>query len=191
MDIPPISERQHLEIYVLPNRYKEEEKNSTGISLVIAIILVFIIVRFPGQFTADVNVETDPQPNSISEPQPPIPPVGGGSPSTSNPSSRPSRHAPELHDSGLNRRVRIAECNGMRLEGANFREYPSLDPQSIKGVILAGTWVTLTGFEAYEDGITWYEVINNSDVFSSAQYRRTRLIGSDQTGWIAGCFVES
>lgn len=202
--LPP-SKDEHIEIYRRSNEDEDKGGNififisnvlTISIAAVISIPLVLKIFEefnLINEFDSILNIE-----ETISQPDSPS--SGGGQPryprpSDSHPTSQESpsieNHVSRRSWNSNHRRVLISECNGVRLEGANLREYPSSDSQSIKGVVLAGTWVTLTGLNAHTDGMTWYEVINEFDVFSSTQPDRTRLIGSDQIGWIAGCFVES
>ena len=94
---------------------------------------------------------------------------------------------PEGTDS--NHRVQIDQCHGVPSEGAYFRAYPAMAPDAIKGAVRRGEWVVLTGVKEYGDGITWYEVINESPLdHSPAAYAYEPA--PNQYGWIASCFVE-
>ncbi|MGB3491524.1 MAG: hypothetical protein WBA57_02265 [Elainellaceae cyanobacterium] len=180
MDFPPISEKQHVEIYVRPNEEPEEEaKKSTFLVFVIVAILSFFLVQVI-QPKVDSALGGDSIPSTPDQPQRPMPPAGGGSPSREFSSVEKSNH----------HRVIISECNGMKLAGAELRKYASRNSNSVKGVILAGTEVTLTGLREQADGTIWHEVSYDSELFSSAQPNASRLVDANPIGWIEGCFVE-
>ena len=69
----------------------------------------------------------------------------------------------------------ISTCNGESGD-ANFRATPSMAKSAIVGVIKSGQQVYLTGRTMQADGEIWHEAI-------APQFQ------SNQTGWIAGCFV--
>ena len=93
--------------------------------------------------------------------------------------------------------IRIpSSCNGFYAEGANFRVRPSLDVSAIRGAVLAGDSVFLTGETETDidgNGITWYRALNelplrrSADVENNAQH----VLDANQEGWIAACFVDS
>ena len=93
--------------------------------------------------------------------------------------------------------IRIpSSCNGFYAEGANFRVRPSLDVSAIRGAVLAGDSVFLTGETETDidgNGITWYRALNelplrlSADVENNSQH----VLDANQEGWIAACFVES
>ena len=77
----------------------------------------------------------------------------------------------------------ISSCNG-ELGDANFRSSPSMANSAIAGVIESGQSVYLTGRIVQSDGEVWHEV-----TFPGASRDPGRESATDQTGWIAGCFV--
>ncbi|MEO1147391.1 MAG: hypothetical protein AAFY26_17550 [Cyanobacteria bacterium J06638_22] len=86
--------------------------------------------------------------------------------------------------------VQIHACYGDPVP-AHFRDYPSLDSASIKGAVLQGDWVTLTGRTTPIDGINWYEARNHSPLEPSAGgFPINYQSDANQLGWIADCFVE-
>ena len=80
-------------------------------------------------------------------------------------------------------------CNGFHAGSANFRASPSLLPSEIKGVVIVGQWVSLTGQTAYGDGILWYESVNQKALNASAEPDARNQLNAGQPGWIAACFV--
>lgn len=86
--------------------------------------------------------------------------------------------------------LQIDHCNGY-IGMANFRAYPSFAPTVVKGAVMRGEWVNLTGASAWGDGILWYEAVNRSPLMMSedgfAMYHQPQ---PNQVGWIAACFVE-
>lgn len=83
-----------------------------------------------------------------------------------------------------------SSCNGFLAGGANFRVSPSLDVSAIKGVVLVGDRVFLTGQIADGDGIIWYRAVNEAPLESSIEHGALNILAADQEGWIANCFVE-
>ena len=79
--------------------------------------------------------------------------------------------------------ITISSCNG-ELGDANFRSSPSMAVSAIAGVIESGQSVYLTGRIVQSDGEVWHEV-----TFPGASRDPGRESATDQTGWIAGCFV--
>ncbi|MGD1930725.1 MAG: hypothetical protein ACFB12_17615 [Leptolyngbyaceae cyanobacterium] len=80
-------------------------------------------------------------------------------------------------------------CNGLYAGSANFRASPSLLPSEIKGVVIVGQWVSLTGQTAYGDGILWYESVNQTALNASAEPEARNQLNAGQPGWLAACFV--
>ena len=81
-------------------------------------------------------------------------------------------------------------CNGLYAGSANFRASPSLSPSEIKGVVVVGQWVSLTGQTAYGDGILWHESVNQKALSSSIELEAQNQLNAGQLGWIAACFVD-
>lgn len=79
---------------------------------------------------------------------------------------------------------KISSCNGVSGD-ANFREFPSLDPAAILGVVAEGDTVYLTGRRVSVNGEIWYGATVPSAIAHSG-----KRIQPNQQGWIAGCFVE-
>jgi len=78
---------------------------------------------------------------------------------------------------------KISSCNGISGD-ANFREFPSLDPAAILGVVAEGDTIYLTGRRVSADGETWYRA-----TVPNAIAEPSKQIQPNQQGWIAGCFV--
>ncbi|MDX2242405.1 MAG: SH3 domain-containing protein [Leptolyngbyaceae cyanobacterium bins.302] len=71
---------------------------------------------------------------------------------------------------------------------ANFRQYPTLDPTSVLGVVAYGDSVQLTGRTVRADGVVWYEAIA-PDLYPSPDVGAQNQLKAGQIGWIASCFV--
>lgn len=82
---------------------------------------------------------------------------------------------------------RIATCAGSE-SNANFRQYPTLDPTSVLGVVAYGDSVQLTGRTIQSDGVVWYEAISPG-LYPSPDAGAQNRLESNQTGWIASCFI--
>ncbi len=81
----------------------------------------------------------------------------------------------------------ITTCAGSE-SNANFRQYPTLDPASVLGVVAYGDSVQLTGRTIQSDGVVWYEAIAPNLSPSPDAGAQNRL-NAGQIGWIASCFV--
>jgi hypothetical protein len=81
----------------------------------------------------------------------------------------------------------ITTCAGSK-SNANFRQYPTLDPTSVLGVVAYGDSVQLTGRTIQSDGIVWYEAIS-PDLYPSPDAGAQNRLDAGQIGWIASCFV--
>ena len=77
----------------------------------------------------------------------------------------------------------ISSCNGISGD-ANFREFPSLDPSAILGVVAEGDTIYMTGRRVSVDGETWYRA-----TVPNAIAEPGKQIQPNQQGWIAGCFI--
>ncbi|MEO1095858.1 MAG: hypothetical protein AAFX01_13265 [Cyanobacteria bacterium J06638_28] len=89
-----------------------------------------------------------------------------------------------------NTRLRIPRyCNRAYAGSANFRSTPSLRPSAIRGLILVGEWISLTGRTAHGDGILWYEAINESNLLLSKEPNAQNQLNAGQLGWIADYFL--
>lgn len=82
---------------------------------------------------------------------------------------------------------RITTCAGSE-SNANFRQYPTLDPTSVLGVVAYGDSVQLTGRTIQSDGVVWYEAIA-PDLYPSPDAGAQNRLEPKQIGWIASCFV--
>ncbi len=82
---------------------------------------------------------------------------------------------------------RISTCAGTG-SNANFRQYPSLDPRSVLGVVAYGESVQLTGRTIQGDGVLWYEAISPA-LYPSPDAEAQNKLEAGQSGWIASCFV--
>lgn len=81
----------------------------------------------------------------------------------------------------------ITGCNGKRVN-ANFRKYPTLNPEAILGVVEAGDSVKLTGQTTIAGDITWYEAVS-PQLFPTTEVGAINQLWPNQTGWIASCFI--
>ncbi len=81
----------------------------------------------------------------------------------------------------------ITTCAGSE-SNANFRQYPTLDPTSVLGVVAYGDSVQLTGRTIQSDGIVWYEAIA-PDLYPSPDAGAQNRLDPHQVGWIASCFI--
>ena len=82
---------------------------------------------------------------------------------------------------------KITNCAGAG-SNANFRQYPSLDPRAVLGVVAFGDSVELTGRVIQGDGVTWYEAIAPA-LYPSPDAEAQNKLEAGQSGWIASCFV--
>jgi hypothetical protein len=81
----------------------------------------------------------------------------------------------------------ITTCAGSE-SNANFRQYPTLDPTSVLGVVAYGDSVQLTGRTIQSDGVVWYEAIA-PDLYPSPDAGAQNRLDPHQVGWIASCFI--
>lgn len=81
----------------------------------------------------------------------------------------------------------ITTCAGSE-SNANFRQYPTLDPTSVLGVVAYGDSVQLTGRTIQSDGVVWYEAIA-PDLYPSPDAGARNRLDPHQVGWIASCFI--
>jgi len=186
----------HLEVHLLPTKKNPPPKNDNPILTVVTIsISVTITLALELTGVIDLNKDAEAFP-----PRPIIEKIDGSQGSGNEddfinpqipPPNPPDRNAfpPNCKDADLNKRVRIDRCHGVRYEGANFRDYPAMTPHAIKGAVLPGEWVVLTGVTNHRDGILWYEVINESPLTHSLE-AYTYVPAPNQYGWIASCFIE-
>lgn len=79
-------------------------------------------------------------------------------------------------------------CEKSGESNANFRQFPSLDPASVLGVVAYSESVSLTGRTIQGDGVTWYEAIAPA-LYPSPDPGAQNRLESNQVGWIASCFV--
>ncbi|MBE9101161.1 hypothetical protein [Vacuolonema iberomarrocanum] len=192
----------HLEVQLVKNKPKEKPPSDNGlrfiattvISVPIALELIGTIDVFPDNLTITPQI---PQPEVVLPPPPtPMPaPEIVDHPIPDNPVVEPL-NPPVIGVSNTNPGVLIAgsmqidQCNGHFL-AANFRAYPAYTPTAIRGAVLRGEWVYLTGETADSDGILWYEAINYDPLaLSEDGYEIYYRSQANQVGWIARCFVE-
>ena len=165
----------------------------------------------PGVPTIPTGILTEPSeappsegPSSPNTPGPtgplanPAGPNGSGEnpPANSNgpngPGENPSGSLQRIYPNG--RWIRIpAFCNGFHADAANFRVSPSLHVSAIKGIVLVGNRVFLTGERRTDidgNGIIWYEAFNELPLESSEENVALNILSANQEGWIADCFVE-
>ena len=181
----------HLERYLVKNPPPQQEDKAFGTFVTISIsVTITIALELSGVINIDENFEACSSSGSTDEIQIDHDKscFNGQQETNLNLSHRvlvPPN--PEVADS--NHRVQIDQCYGQPSEGAYFRAYPAMAPDAIKGGVLVGEWVVLTGGKEHGDGITWYEVINESPlVYSPEAYAYESA--PNQYGWIASCFVE-
>lgn len=190
----PISESNHLEIYLRPNE-KPPPPPSPILKVIVVTLIVLIVIYLcelelhaatqlwkccyyptPDDIVDDMSSESSS--NSQRD-------QGGGTSSfrpDPTPVSNPSNH----------RRVLISQCYGVTPAGADFRDSPSQARGRIKGFVPAGDWVILTGLKEYDsEGTLWYEVMNESGLIHSATYYSSYQTQANQVGWIHSCFVDS
>ena len=177
----------HLEIYLVKNPPPTSKDNAFMTFVTISIgITITLALELSGVINFDENVKACSISGSIDKSQ--------TFPCEGDPNGNPNIPAesavlPSPEDTDSNHRVQIDRCYGQLSEGANFRAYPAMTPDAIRGAVLAGEWVVLTGVKEHGDGITWYEVINESPLdHSPAAYAYEPA--PNQYGWIASCFVE-
>ncbi|MEO1147390.1 MAG: hypothetical protein AAFY26_17545 [Cyanobacteria bacterium J06638_22] len=92
-------------------------------------------------------------------------------------------------DNFLREDVQINHC-GEHFASANFREYAAYAPEAIKGKVMPGEWIELTGNRLYADGILWHQARNHSPLEQSEDgYLTNHQSAKQQFGWIADCFV--
>ncbi|MEO1209204.1 MAG: hypothetical protein AAFX78_06650 [Cyanobacteria bacterium J06638_20] len=85
--------------------------------------------------------------------------------------------------------AQISHC-GDHFASANFREYAAYAPEAIKGKVIPGEWIELTGSRLYADGILWHQARNHSPLEPSEDgYLTNHQSAKQQFGWIADCFV--
>jgi len=170
----------HLEVHLLPTKKNPPPKNDNPI-LTVVTISISVTITLALELTGVIDLNKD------AEAFPPIDFINPQIP----PPNPPDRNAfpPNCKDADSNKRVRIDRCHGVRYEGANFRDYPAMTPHAIKGAVLPGEWVVLTGVTDHRDGILWYEVINESPLTHSLE-AYTYVPAPNQYGWIASCFIE-
>jgi hypothetical protein len=82
---------------------------------------------------------------------------------------------------------RITACAGNR--NANFRQSPTLNPSSILGVVAYGESVQLTGRTTQAEGVKWVEAIAPA-LYPSLEAIAQNRLESNQTGWVASCFLK-
>jgi hypothetical protein len=105
---------------------------------------------------------------------------------TRAPSSSPAPISP-IPEQPVYYSQRITTCAGSE-SNANFRQYPTLDPTSVLGVVAYGDSVQLTGRTMQSDGVVWYEAIA-PDLYPSPDAGAQNRLNAGQIGWIASCFV--
>ena len=87
-------------------------------------------------------------------------------------------------------RIAIApSCNGLNVIGADFRMQPSEADSVIQGIVSPNQWVSLTGITAYENGVIWYQAVNESELSRSTNPNANNQLFELQQGWIQECFV--
>lgn len=123
------------------------------------------------------NVSPPVQSNAILQPPPPSPPSPNPVPVP------PSPEQPTYYSQ------RITTCAGTEAS-ANFRQYPTLDPTSVLGVVAYGDFVQLSGRTIQADGVVWYEAIAPG-LYPSPDVGAQNRLEANQTGWIASCFITS
>jgi len=174
---------EHIEIYRVPNKTDEGNGDiflkvvvSIAVTVPLTLNLLSPDVTADIQFTAQPRTQTSPLPSQ-------------NPPALTNPSPIDNSESnPSFIPTSLNR-VRISHCNGLSIEGANFRAGPSRATTVIKGVIPVGESVFLTGSTTYGDGLYWYEAINESPLMPSMMPNAQNQIEANQRGWISACFV--
>jgi len=117
----------------------------------------------------------------------PMPSPDAPSPSHQSTSSPASPIPPPPAPTPTYYSQRISTCAGAG-SNANFRQYPSLDPRVVLGVVAFGDSVELTGRVIQGDGVTWYEAIAPA-LYPSPDAQAQNRLEAEQTGWIASCFV--
>lgn len=195
--MPCLDYDNHVEVRLIKDKPPPPKQNNGFAFFAVAFTLGLTLFKFAPEFNTEFGlpstiqiptIESIPSsdiPNIEQLPDIPLPvniPSNGWTPN----------QAPlEIEDSSdMNfHRVQIEECNG-HFKAANFRSKPSLSPSVIKGAVMQGEWVEVTGRTSVADGITWYEARNLFELArsldSSAPYQGYR----GQWGWIAACFVE-
>ena len=214
-------ENKHLETFLVPNKEKPEppspvvEAIRVAISITIPITITLTLFETLAEFditSPEVPAipNTVPTERSFEGPSSPNTPDPTGS--LVNPDGpNGSGEIPPVNPDGLNdlgeipsdslRRIypnghwiRIpAFCNGFHADAANFRVSPSLHVSAIKGIVLVGNRVFLTGERRMDidgNGITWYGAFNELPLTASEENIALNLLSSNQEGWIADCFVE-
>lgn len=193
---------EHLEVHRVPNESSPQptiivEAPATVIAKATVIsVSVFFSIPFTFQFlgiepeiiidqfffgqnSADTNSNADlNEPTSSNNDRSSVP-EGVDDPRPPN----------QILPSQIQSRISISQCHKFIVEGANFRSAPSLDSSVIKGIILAGQSVLLTGTTAYGDGLFWYEATNEFVLTPSIELNAQNQIDANQLGWIAACFV--
>ena len=115
----------------------------------------------------------------------PIPPISSTAESkivTVRPVSKPS------FQEEVPTRWKIGYCNGQPSEGANFRSTPTLNSDSILGVIPVGAEVEPTGRYVVNDGTEWIQVKNSDPLFPSANPGSINQdLRAEQIGLVAIC----
>ncbi len=158
----------HLETFLVPNKKPEPPKSNTAATVTLAITATLAL-----ELTGTINLGLFREPGHTFE----------------DPYQLGHDNRPDPDVINPNTRLQIGDCYGCSVEGANFRADPSMDASVIKGAVLRGEWVVLTGATVYRDGIVWYEVINESPLAHAIEAVHY-MPPAHQYGWIAGCFVE-
>ena len=201
-------ENKHLETFLVPNKKDPDtpspvvEAIKVAISITIPITLFRLLLDLsptieidsPGVSAIPTNIPTEPSEEQPSE--------GPFFPNSSDPTGLPVNpngpngtgeippdFSQETYLDGYWIRI-PSSCNGFHADGANFRARPSLDVSAIKGVVLVGNLVFLTGETTHGDGIIWHRVFNESRLTSSMEHGALDILVAGQEGWIANCFVE-
>ena len=84
---------------------------------------------------------------------------------------------------------KISGCNGSSAH-ANFRQFPSLAPGSILGVVTIGQFVQIAPHPVQAEGLVWYQATNLAPLAPSTEATAQNQLQAGQVGWIAGCFVQ-
>ena len=200
---------KHLETYLVPNKKPEPSspvadvvKVAIYISIPVAISLTLFETLAEFNFTPPrgvgntvpnyVPTRSSEEPLSEDSSSPDLSVPTGTTPIPDRP-NEPGNISSESISTIYNDRrwIRIPpSCNGFHAEGANFRISPSLDASAIKGVVLVGERVFLTGETAYGHGIIWHRALNEALLKPSIEPGALNILVADQEGWIASCFAE-
>ena len=184
----------HLEVHLLPTKKNPPPPPPDNAVVTVVTISIGITITIALELAGVINIGevAVALPMAEQRSQDQISPFEGDSIERRITKPNPPVGGPLLPNPGVtysNYRVRIDRCHDMRYEGANFRAYPAMTPHAIKGAVLTGEWVVLTGVTAYGDGILWYEVMNESPLTHSLE-AYTYVSAPNQYGWIASCFIK-